>query len=269
MKKICILSVPRSGSSWVGQIFNSSPEVLYKFQPNFSYSFPFQIDNTSDSKDIEDFYEKLEETKDPFVNAEESISGKPVISFEKSNINKLVWKEVHSIYIAENLLEKSDTKVIGLIRSPMAVLASWIKIPKEFDQSWSIIDEWRFAQLKNLNSNENYFGYQKWKEVTELFLNLKNKYPERFYLLNYDTLLQDSFREVEKMFSFCEIEFKQASKEFLEESSSKNDKDAYSVFKSKKHDKQWQTILPKEIVDEIKSDDDFVKWNKIFGWEKI
>ena len=39
MKRIAIHSAPRSGSSWLGQILNSSPKVCFRFQPLFSYAF--------------------------------------------------------------------------------------------------------------------------------------------------------------------------------------------------------------------------------------
>ena len=35
---VAIHGVPRSGTSWIGEIINSSPNVLYKFQPLFSYA---------------------------------------------------------------------------------------------------------------------------------------------------------------------------------------------------------------------------------------
>lgn len=39
MHKIAIHSVPRSGSTWLGEILNSSANVKYCFQPLFSYKF--------------------------------------------------------------------------------------------------------------------------------------------------------------------------------------------------------------------------------------
>ncbi len=39
MNNIVIHSVLCSGSSWLGEIINSSPNVLYQFQPLFSHEF--------------------------------------------------------------------------------------------------------------------------------------------------------------------------------------------------------------------------------------
>ena len=82
-KKIAIFSVPRSGSTWLGQIFNSSPYVAYRFQPNFAYSFSEHLTENATRLEIENFYERLLKTDDPFVNAEISISSRKNIQFEK------------------------------------------------------------------------------------------------------------------------------------------------------------------------------------------
>src|SRR5690554_5395135 len=124
MNKLALFSVPRSGSTWLGQILNSSPEVAYRFQPNFAYSFPNELSNESTPEEINIFFEELLNTLDPFVNAEISISSKKNIQFEKSKIRTLFFKETHYINSVENLLKNSDTKIIGLVRSPFAVINS-------------------------------------------------------------------------------------------------------------------------------------------------
>ena len=44
-KIILITGVARSGTSWIGQIIDSSPEVVYRFQPLFSYAFKGFLDS--------------------------------------------------------------------------------------------------------------------------------------------------------------------------------------------------------------------------------
>ena len=46
LKKIAIFSVPRSGSSWLGQIFNSHEDVSFRMQPLFSYSHKSALNKT-------------------------------------------------------------------------------------------------------------------------------------------------------------------------------------------------------------------------------
>jgi len=267
MNKLALFSVPRSGSSWLGEIINSSPEVIYKFQPNFAYTFEPALQENSTMDEIDNFFHKLYLCKDEFVNGQLSISGeKRNLNFLKHKESILFFKETHFLNVIENLLKFSNTKVIGLVRSPFAVLNSWINIPKEFDPSWSVKNEWKYAELKNKGKNSHFFGYHKWKQVCFLFLRLKKEYPDQFYLINYDDLLSNPISEVKQLFEFSKLEYSDQTNTFLKKSTSFQSIDAYSVFKQKKNDMEWKKTLPSFIEHEIKEDEDFNALNTIFKW---
>ncbi|WP_127844461.1 sulfotransferase domain-containing protein [Psychroflexus aestuariivivens] len=267
MNKLALFSVPRSGSSWLGEILNSSPEVIYKFQPNFAYSFEAELKSNSSKNEIDDFFQRLYVSKDDFVNGRLSISGKKRdLKFYKQNPSTLLFKETHYLNIIDNLLKKSETKIIGLIRSPFATINSWLSIPKEFNPDWDVEKEWKDAPLKNGNLKSNYFGYNKWKEVCFMFLNYQEKYPKQFYLINYNQLIVDVKSEIENLYRFCELDFSLQTQEFINKSTQYQSEDAYSVFKEKKNDLGWQKTLPKFIEEKIKKDEDFIKLNQIFKW---
>src|SRR5690554_1641077 len=266
MNKIALFSVPRSGSTWLGQIFNSHPQVLYKFQPNFAYSFDYSLEPNSTKEEILEFYKELIQTKDPFVNAEITISSKKGLYFDKKDLSSLVFKETHYINVIENLIKNSTTKVVGLVRSPFSVINSWLKLPKEFKPEWSVKEEWLEAPSKNENKPYCFFGYNKWKETTQLFLRLEKEYPAQFYLMSYDALVQNTESEVRMAFDFCGLSFSEQTIEFLNQSVKKNDADPYSVFKQKVDDRDWESTLPNFIIKEIKKDLEFQKLNLIFKW---
>ena len=67
MKRIAIHSVPRSGSSWLGQIFNSSVKVCFRFQPLFSYVFKGYLDEKSSREDILTFFKLIAKSNDDFL----------------------------------------------------------------------------------------------------------------------------------------------------------------------------------------------------------
>ena len=56
---IAIHGAPRSGTSWLGQLFNSSPQVAYRYQPFFSYAFRGRIDTGSDVASLRGFFADL------------------------------------------------------------------------------------------------------------------------------------------------------------------------------------------------------------------
>lgn len=269
MRRIAIHSVPRSGSSWLGSIFDSSLHVVYRFQPLFSYTHKDQLTENSNIEEIDNFFKDIQCTDDQFVLQAVAKKNNPIPQFQKSRTSHIVYKEVRYHHILKNLLYKDkNIKVIGLIRNPFAVINSWLNAPKEFKKelNWKVDEEWRDAPKKNLGQPEEFNGYNKWKEAAFLYLKLKKKYPDRFYLLDYNDLLLNKVATVEKLFDFSNLELTQQTLNFLNTSSQKEDKDAYSVFKQKKNDDQWKLELPSFIIEEIKADEDFQRLNQIFQW---
>ncbi len=258
MKKIAIHSVPRSGSSWIGQIFNSSPCVNFKFQPLFSYAFKDYLNPTSSLKDINTFFKQIAKSNDSFLLQQDKIDKGSYPVFQKSEQQThIAYKEVRYHHILKNMLKVDpDIIVIGIVRSPYAVINSFLNAPREFrkDLGWDELSEWRYADNKNIDRPEEFFGYEKWKEVTLLFQKLKKQYPERFYLVKYNELLTNTIQEVENIFNFCNIDMINQTKSFLEKSTQENKDDTYSVYKKKTIDNGWEKSLNPIIVNAISED---------------
>lgn len=252
MKKyIALHSVPRSGSSWLGEIINSSPNIKYAFQPLFSYAFKGQLTNTSSVSEIETFYDQLKRNNDEFVcqTAARASSTKP--TFAKANITHIAYKEVRYHYVLANLLQQiPEQKVIGLVRHPLAVLSSWKAAPREFrtDLGWSFEQEWREAKLKNQDKPEEYFGFNKWKEVALLYKALEAQFPDQFKLVHYSNLLADTMLESKSIFEFLDLEFSQQSSDFICSANSNEVADTYSVFRNKS---PTDNIEPENLSEEI------------------
>ncbi len=255
--RIAIHSVPRSGSTWLGSIFDSHPNVCYKYQPLFSYRFKSRLSPSSSRAEIVDFFSDLYKADDEFLDQRGSKERFLVPEFKKADIEAVAYKEVRYHNILANLLVKDDmVKVVGLIRNPLATMVSWFNAPKEFrvDLGWNLEEEWRYAEKKNLSRPEEFYGYDKWKEVTILFEELVNQYPKRFCLIKYNDLLRNPRSEVEKIFAFCELRLQSQTISFLSESKRRNDKDAYSVYKTRTSDSGWKDWLPDTVVRSIVDD---------------
>lgn len=266
MQNVAIFGVPRSGTSWLGQIFNSSPNVAYRYQPIFSYSFMGSLSEDSSSKDIEEFYGDLLSTEDDFVCQKKNISGNKTPEFKKAEITHLVWKEVRYLHIIENLIQKSSTKVIGIARHPCGVLKSWMKAPKEFNEEWDIRDEWQFAEKKNTGA-QDFFGYERWLTAAKIFINLEKEYPDNFRVVLYESLLADTEEVIDSLFDFVDLRLGKQTKSFLKKSTSTTSSDPYGVYRNKGNSKEWKKELPKEIIKAIRRDDRFKKINKLYGWD--
>lgn len=258
MKKIAIHSVPRSGSSWIGQIFNSSPDVIFRFQPLFSYAFKDYLSPLSSLEEINIFFQKIAQSDDPFLLQQDKVDKGIYPVFDKNaSSTHIVYKEVRYHHILENLLKTDpEINIIGIVRNPYAVINSFLNAPREFrkDLGWDELREWQYAKKKNLDRPEEFYGYEKWKEVVLLFKNLKEQYSNRFYLVKYDELLTDTLEKVESIFRFCNIDMNEQTISFLEASTKENKEDTYSVYKQKTVDDNWKKGLNPIIIDAISED---------------
>ena len=152
-KKVAVHGVPRSGTSWVGEILNSSPNTAYRFQPLFSYAHKAYLDNTSTKEDIAQFFSRLRNCDDDFTNQKAKRNSGDFPQFRKQKITHVIYKEVRYLNILFNLMRKTeDVLLISVIRNPLSVINSWLRAPREFrrDLGWSEIEEWRYALKKNL-----------------------------------------------------------------------------------------------------------------------
>ena len=255
MKNLAIHSVPRSGSTWLGNIFNSHPKVSFKYQPLFSYAFKDYLNERSTSAEVARFFEKIAASDDAFINQKEGIAKGIIPAFKKEEQPVYsCYKEVRYHHLLPMLLGKDESlKVILLVRNPLAVLQSWYKAPKEFDPNWDFENEWLDAPKKNLGRPEEFNGYNKWKEATLLFLELAAKYPNRVRLVRYSDLLKQTQNEINKLFEFCDLDLTHQTNSFLEASVSYNDDNAYSVYKQKYQDDSWK-LLPTPIINQVKKD---------------
>lgn len=256
--KIALHGVPRSGTTWLGEIFNSALEVRYCYQPLFSYAFKDFLTDQSTEFEIDCFFECMQKTQDRFVLQTEERARGIVPSFSKTLPTHLVYKEVRYHNILTNLLAQDpDVRAVFLIRDPRAVISSFLNAPREFrrDLNWKVEEEWRFAPKKNQDRPEEFFGFEKWKEASEIFLRLTRQYPDRVLLLRYADLLRATRETVDKLFLFSGLTIGDQTEAFLEGRIAGRADSAYSVFRPiSKLDEKWKQSLPDEIDRAIRAD---------------
>lgn len=267
LQRFAIHGVPRSGTSWLGEILNSSPHVSYYYQPLFSYAFKGFLNEHSSALDIDRFYEALSKTNDSFVLQREARTSQRMPIFPKKNISHIGYKEVRYHNILPNLLKKSrDLSLILLLRNPLSVISSWLDAPKEFrsDRGWSRLEEWRYAVRKNKGLPEEYNGYEKWKEASYLFLHLKKQHPDRIQLVYYHELLEDPLGQARVLFDFIKLNLEEQTVCFLAEEKS-GSTDAYSTVRVAQTDDKWIERLEPEIMDTILADLEGSELGRPFG----
>lgn len=254
---VAIHGAPRSGTSWLGQLFNSSEHVAYRYQPMFSYAFKDRLNDHSSAVEIDHFFDDLLATKDDFVlqRGSASLSGY-FLEFPKAEITHLVYKEVRYHHLLENLMKTCPRMhLVALIRDPRAVIHSWFRAPKEFECDWSPIEEWRHGLRKNDGKPENWYGYERWKELAQSFLTLKGTYPARVEIVRYESLVADPVKALSALYRTSGLQLTTQVESFVSESRARDDDQPYGVFRKRRSTPTtWLDLLPREISQAIESD---------------
>jgi hypothetical protein len=224
---------PRSGTSWLGALFDSHARVAYRYQPFFAYAFRGRVDARSNAADIARFFDDLYATDDAFVTQSgDARLARSAPTFLKEPATHLVYKEVRFHDLIEPLLRAMpDAKYIGIVRDPRAVLASWFNAPREFKTEWTRSAEWRHAPGKNAGLAENWFGFERWRELANLFVDLEKRYAERFRIVRYEALVADPSNVLDALFRFAGLAAGEQTARFIADSTSKDDEDPYGVYR--------------------------------------
>ncbi|ALO14231.1 Sulfotransferase domain protein [Salinivirga cyanobacteriivorans] len=252
---LLVNGTPRSGTTWLGQIIDSSPHVRYKYQPLFSNTFKERITLQSSENEVNHFFEEVYNTKDDFLDREKEKKHNIHQRFEQKNTSPdvLSIKHVRYHYLLPYLLKQIDNlKVCAIIRNPCATLNSWRKAPKEFREvDGNFNEQWYFAQQRDRFKPGEYFGFHKWKEAVMIFLTIKKWYPERVHLLQYESLVHKTMEEVKRLFDFAELKITDQTNDFLKRTLNEHNDDTYSVFKGKKQTEDWKQELDPSIIEQI------------------
>ena len=237
---IVIFGLPRSGTTWLGQILNSHPLVLYRYQPLFSYEFKDYLDEDFSLNQLESFHYNLQHAKSEFVC--------PNHTFSKENPEFLVYKNVRYHHLAKRMLELGQVKIIFLSRDPVQVLNSWYNAPKEFSPDWEIEKEWLHATSKNQNRSEEFFGFDGWRRAEKIHRENAILFPNKVRIVEYENLIQDDSNEIHQLLNWIGLRNHKQVDDFLKDSKERHDGGVYSVFKM-----PAKMTLPISIQEQIKA----------------
>lgn len=255
MNTIMIAGTARSGTSWLGQVFNSSPATVFRFQPLFAYEFKGRVNDDSTREDFERLFADMAAADTPFLTQRDKQESGEYPRFEKDRApGTLVFKENRYQSTLAAMVRRVPTLTgIGIVRNPCAVINSWRKNPKEFPPGSVLRDEWRFGNCKN-TGNEDYFGFHKWKEVAHLYLDLQEQYPDRFRTVRYEDLVRDPLNTIPDLFAFCRLPVHAQTLDFLSASAQAGNDSYYAVFKPASVADRWRSELDPYIVQEIEEE---------------
>lgn len=246
---------PRSGTTWLGQIFDSHPAVAYRFQPLFSYAFKGAVTRDTPPAGVKRFLSDLAATQDDFVLQQTKREQGLVPAFTKTEPVHLFFKEVRHLDLAEHFLETMPgSRAIGILRHPCATINSWLKTPREFLPEWDWRKEWRLAPSKNHSRPEEYNGFERWLWTAQHFLDLAASHPDRFVLVRYEELVDNPHKVLRNLFLDRGLYPGEQTEEFVRASQAREMEHPDSIFRKPEVKDRWRQELPAEIRDAILGD---------------
>lgn len=255
-KTILLMGMPRSGTSWLSQIFDSNKNTKLRLSPLFSYAFKNAVNEKSSKNDWNILLEKVYKAEDDFMNQTVRKNKGEYPNFEEKNTNPefLVIKDTRYHNLTEKSLEMiNGLKIIYIVRNPCGAIHSWLTAPREFPATANPKEEWRNGKCRK-TGEEEFWGFNDWKKVTTLYMDLQKKYPNKIKIISYEELVDNPAKLTNEIFEFTNLNLEEQTLEFLKKSQSSHVKNEYAVFKNPKVKDRWKNELNKNIINEIQED---------------
>ena len=248
--------MPRSGTNWLSQIIFSHPDVRLKFCPLFSYEFKNVLNEDSKADEWRDLFKKVYETKSEYMDQEylRREGHVPLFSIRNNNPSVLAIKSTRFHNLTQGLIKKCpEITWVAIVRNPYACIHSWLSNHFEFPADADPLTEWRNGNCRKKGPGE-FWGFEDWKSVTSLFLDLESKYPERFRICRYESLVNSALKETQLLFNWLRLDFSKQTRDFLIASQNIHSSHKRSVYKLPQNINNWQRELDPEILSAIKVD---------------
>jgi len=253
--------MPRSGTSWLGQIIDSSPQVRYRLSPLFSYKYKNMVDELSSKSEYEKMFQGAYEAEDTFMNRSEER--------EMGYYPKFDQKDSDPVFLAikmtrfHNLIDRmvklfDNIKFVSIVRHPCGAIHSWLTTPSEFPHNANPMNEWRFGNCRKTGPEE-FWGFEDWKKVTHLHMKLEREIPDRFKILQYEYLVLNPYHQIRNIFDFIGLSYTAQTQQFIKMSQHRHDENPYSVFKDPSVKDRWvdelDIMIKTTIIQETENTD--------------
>lgn len=244
-----VIGMPRSGTSWIAQILDSSPAVRFRLSPMFSWDFKDALREDSTREDWLRVMHGAYSSSNEFMDqTERRRTGEyPTFAEKQTQPPILLVKFNRFQQLVEGMLGLlPEVKVVAVVRNPCGAIHSWLTAPKEFPPEADPLVHWRSGAVKKTGYGD-FFGFDDWLWTTRLYERLRLSHPERFCLVRYERVVADPLALAREMCAFLDIPWHAQIEAFLQASHSRHDPGPYSVFKSPTVAERWKSELHPQI----------------------
>ncbi len=253
---VFLLGMPRSGTTWLSQVFESSPDFVVRLSPPYAYAFRGQVTKASSPEDWRAMLSAAIESRDRFVTQDWRRDTGELGAFNKdpARATRLAVKDTrfHDLYAAA-MAALPAAKLVYIVRHPAAALWSWRNC-KEFPAEAKFEDEWRNGQCRKREGEGEYWGFDDWATLSAAYLDAAKAAPDRYHVVRYEDLVRRGAETAETLFAFCDMPMRPETLAFLKDSQTRFDPRPYSVFKGGKSNDAWRSGFPEDILSVIEDE---------------
>lgn len=255
-RAVWLSGMPRSGTTWLGQILASHPEIRLKYCPLFSYEFAGRCDASSSPAEwaalLRDVYEREGRFLDQEFLREDNLV--PRFALRAIEPQVLAIKSNRFHHLSGAILDALPTlQWIAVVRHPAATIHSWLTNPTEFPAGADPRAHWRSGACRKTHVGE-FWGFDDWLHVTSGQVALAERFPERVRLLHYDAFDAQPVESVAALMGWLGLSVHAQTENFLCDSRSVHSAHSRSVYKRPGSSQRWRQELDAEIVAEIEAD---------------
>ena len=256
-RPLLLLGMPRSGTTWLSQIFESSPDFIVRLSPNYSWPLKNHLNLSSSREEWISSFSAALTTDDEFMTHNfRRVTGELTTFSPRSmqTVKRLAIKDTRFHDLYQRCMELfSEAQTIYLVRHPGGVLNSWWR-SKEFPATASFADEWRGGACRKIEGPGEYWGFDDWCSLTAHYSTLEKQAPERFRVCRYEELVRNPAQVSSELFEFAGCTLHPDTRAFLRDSQSRHDDRTYAVFKNPSVADRWRSELPEDVQETIRAE---------------
>jgi hypothetical protein len=254
-RPVFLVGMPRSGTTWLSQVFEAHPEVCVRLSPNYSYVLKDRLHVDSDAAAWTGVLGEAVASRDPFLTQDWRRTTGHLPRHPNGPAKRVVIKDTrfHALYQA-GLRRLPQARCLYVVRHPCASLHSW-RTSREFPETADFTAEWRSGACRKAEGAGEYWGFDDWCRVTRSYRRLQQEEPGRVRVFRYEDAVRDPAGVLADLFRFVGLHLHPAVTAFVDASRARHDPDPYSVFKDPARVvDRWRTALPAELIATVEAE---------------
>jgi len=246
-----LLGMPRSGTTWLSQIVESSPDFVVRLSPPYSYDYRGVLTEESTEADWVAVLDGALRSSDRFLTQDWRRESGELPTVDNSHATRLGVKDTrfHDLYLA-GMEVLPRARLVYIVRHPAATLWSW-RSCKEFPAGADFAAEWRSGACRKVEGPGEFWGFDDWLQLALRYRAAAERDPERYLVVSYRDLVRDPVGGAEQILAFGGAPMTAETRQFLTDTRSSVNDSPYSVFRGSTDGDGWRADFPADILREI------------------